>query len=281
MAGLIPNAPKQGADYTFPGQFQWTTLLQWITAVIMIFLGSLGVQPIPSEAPCADISVNSFFWRHTANVEGTNRCYMVYVPEGYNNNQSWPLIVFLHGLAESGNDPSRLADIGLGPAIRKAPNNFPCLVAMPQLPFGTDWEKGPEHITEVLADMRSRYNVDPDRIYLTGISVGGDNTWRYAANNPGVFAALLPVAAIPDVNLAEKLTDLPIWALNGGLDVIGLPFITQAMVDRINAAGGQARFTPVGLIGHEAWIEIYDDPEVIAWLLSQRRQTQEVDTENE
>jgi predicted peptidase len=219
----------------------------------------------------------------TMDVDGETRRYVVYVPEDYTTEKEWPLIVFLHGGGEKGADGWRHTEVGIGKDIRWHVERFPCLVVMPQCPEGRGWaareargtrparEASGDHIGRAIEETLEAYNIDEDRITLTGLSMGGYGTWDYGAKNTDTFAALMPICGGGDVNHADKLATLPIWAFHGDADDVIPVERSREMVEAVKKAGGDIKYTEYPGVDHGSWEPAYDDAATIAWLLKQKR----------
>ncbi|MGH9759541.1 MAG: alpha/beta fold hydrolase [Blastocatellia bacterium] len=135
-----------------------------------------------------------FLDRSLRRSDGLHR-YVVYVPRGWTGRKKWPVILFLHGAGERGADGLQQTEVGLGPAIRKHADRFPCIAAFPQCPLGSWWAfpDAEALALDVLERTVADFRGDPARLYLTGVSMGGYGVWDIATNFPGVFAALAPV----------------------------------------------------------------------------------------
>ena len=199
----------------------------------------------------------------------------------------YPLVVFLHGAGERGTDnqsqlkylPAWLAE----PTLRAA---FPCHVLAPQCRPGrkwveTDWsakESTPQappspDMTGVIAALEATLaggSVDPARVYLTGLSMGGYGSWDLAARMPDRFAALLPICGGGDEATAPKLAKLPIWCFHGDADRAVPVERSRSMIAAIRAAGGEPRYSELAGVGHDSWTPAYRDRAVLEWLFAQR-----------
>ena len=199
------------------------------------------------------------------------RRYVVYVPREYDPAVAWPLIVFLHGLGERGDDGLLQTQVGLPAAIRRWPDRFPCLVLMPQCPESTYWDGAIESIEAALAKTLSEYSVDTTRITLTGLSMGGFATWIYGARAADTFAALMPICGGGNVESAAVLAETPIWAFHGADDTVVPVEQSRAMVEAVRGAGGDPRYTEYPDTGHNAWDKAYADAKAVKWLLNQTK----------
>jgi predicted peptidase len=210
--------------------------------------------------------------------------YVVYVPRNYTPDQKWPVILFLHGAGQRGMDGLKQTQVGIGGAIRSHPERFPCIVVMPQCPPSRAWGQGirgfntpsPDTVTLALAALDAavdKYHGDPDRLYLTGLSLGGFGTWEIGTRHPDKFAALMPICGGGrPADAATALKDLPIWTFHGDADPTVPIQRSREMVEAIKAAGStRIRLTEYPGVGHNSWDKAYNDPEAITWLLAQKR----------
>lgn len=195
--------------------------------------------------------------------------YQLFIPESAQKAQSWPLMIFLHGSGERGDDIARVKVHG-PPKLADRDPDFPFILISPLLPAEEDWDIG--KLEAILDHVLETLPADPERIYLTGLSRGGHATWRWGAQNPDLFAALAPVAGRGDPDHACQLVDTPVWALHGDRDYVVEPEGSFTMSRAIRACGGQnSRLTIYPDLGHNAWDPAYADPALYLWLLSQRR----------
>ncbi|WP_337176515.1 family 16 glycoside hydrolase [Paludisphaera sp.] len=199
------------------------------------------------------------------------RAYTVYVPEGLDRSKSQPAILFLHGAGERGEDGTIQSQVGLGPAI-VGRGGVPAVVVFPQA--RQTWQAGSEDADaalQALDEATKEFNVDPDRVVLTGLSMGGMGTWSIAAANPERFAALVPICGPGRADDAEKLKNLPIRAFVGDADFPRLHLGMRAMIEALRAAGANPDYTEYRGVGHNSWDRAYNDPATIDWMLSQKR----------
>jgi predicted peptidase len=217
--------------------------------------------------------------------------YALYVPRSYDDRRAWPLILFLHGRGECGSDGSRQLRVGLGPELLARPERWPFLVLFPQKPAKDDeWEQHEAAVLAMLDEVSGRYNIDPNRVLLTGLSQGGHGTWVLGARHPDRWAALVPVCGyaaapmgLPPVrslasrfegsaaDLAPALAGLPIWAFHGEADDTVPVAATLELVAAIQRAGGAPKLTVFPGVGHASWEPAYRTPELAEWMLEQAR----------
>lgn len=198
--------------------------------------------------------------------------YLLYLPPAYaaHPDSAFPLLLFLHGGGESGGEVEKVATHG--PPMQAARGDtLPFIVLSPLNPRVRGfWD---EHAVKALLDsILTRYRVDPQRLYLTGLSRGGYGAWRMAMSYPETFAALVPICGVtPGGPYAGWLPDIPIWVFHGGDDTVVPVGESVDLVGRLLGMGRQVRFTVYPGVGHNSWEPAYADPQLYDWLLQQRR----------
>jgi predicted peptidase len=195
--------------------------------------------------------------------------YLLFLPAGYEGQEQWPLVVFLHGAGERGDDLKLVKKHGPPKIVDERPE-FEFLVASPQAPAGQRWE--PEKVIELIDAMSKEYKVDRSRVYLTGLSLGGFGTWATAAKYPDRLAAIVPICGGGDPATAEKFKDIPVWVFHGAKDTAVPLKRSDEMVDALKKAGGTPKYTVYPDAGHDSWTESYNNPELYKWLLEQKRE---------
>jgi predicted peptidase len=194
--------------------------------------------------------------------------YLLFLPEGYESSKTkWPLMLFLHGAGESGSDLAKVKAHG-PPKIVETKGDFPFILVSPQSP-GRGWNS--DTLNALLDEILRTHRVDPDRVYLTGLSMGGYGTWALAAAHPEKFAAIVPICGGGNPAEAKKLATLPIWVFHGAKDNTVPLERSKEMVEAVKAAGGEVKFTVYPEAGHDSWTETYNNPELFKWLLAQKR----------
>lgn len=198
--------------------------------------------------------------------------YLLGLPAGHadekNAAERWPLLVFLHGMGERGDNLNLVRKHGVPREIDHG-RHLPFVVVSPQCP-DDEWWNLPA-LEALIDELIHRHRIDPDRIYLTGLSMGGFGTWALAARDPSRYAAIIPICGGGEPKWAPKLRDLPIWAFHGARDTVVPPVRSETMIDAIRAAGGAPRLTIYPESGHDSWTETYANDEIYTWLLSHRR----------
>ncbi|MFE5321821.1 prolyl oligopeptidase family serine peptidase [Paenibacillus sp. NPDC056579] len=199
--------------------------------------------------------------------------YRVYVPNGYEHDadQAWPLVVFLQGARQRGNNSGLLEEHG---PLKEAAGGkeFPFLLLAPQCPEDTVWIMQKDIVIGSIRSVQREYRVDPLRIYLTGISMGGFGTWEIAMEHPDLFAAIVPICGGGMSWRLSNLQHMPIWTFHGAKDEIVPIGYTVEMMRALKALGNQALFTVLPGAGHDCWTESYRRDDLYEWLLKQKRQ---------
>ncbi len=215
--------------------------------------------------------------------------YLLYLPEDYGTDpdKEWPLIVFLHGSGydTDGNDSAWMMQSGLPEVLFKGdqPEEFPFIVISPQALPGNTWWSGdmPVLLNAVIDEVAETYQVDTDRIYLTGLSMGGYGTWYMATGYPDKFAAVASIsgsgyriAEFPPLETLCILKDVPIWVIHGAQDLISIPRASEIYADTLQeSCNGDVKWTLYPDAGHlETFTRAYRDPELYDWFLSHTRQ---------
>ncbi|HVX59559.1 MAG TPA: dienelactone hydrolase family protein [Pirellulales bacterium] len=198
--------------------------------------------------------------------------YLLYLPRGYDQQESWPLLLFLHGSGERGDDLELVKKHG-PPRLVAEGRDFPFIIVSPQCPKERWWE--PIELLALLNDLGGKYKVDADRVYATGLSMGGFGTWRLAFQAPDRFAAIAPICGGGEKYWAKRIAKLPVWAFHGAKDAGVPPERSQIMIDAIAKNGGHPKLTVYPEAEHDSWTETYNNPELYKWLLEQKRPSAE------
>lgn len=213
--------------------------------------------------------------------DGAEHKFVLFIPHDYKEGTPTPTILFLHGAGETKpkegaktkGTPKMPVEVGLGPAIRKREKTFPFLTIIPQAPrFG--WgagSDGAKMALGILEQVEKEYSVDPKRVYLTGLSMGGMGTWSLAMAMPNKWAAIVPICGRGDTKSADKIKDLPTWAFHGDMDAAVKVDGSRDMIAAIKKAGGDPKYTEYPGVGHNSWDKAYGTDELYEWLLKQKK----------
>jgi poly(3-hydroxybutyrate) depolymerase/prenyltransferase beta subunit len=231
---------------------------------------NLMIQALPT--PSDGEGTGPGFHLRTLKAADGDRNYTLYVPESYDGSKALPVILFLHGGGERGKDGIVPAQVGIGPAVLKRPGGFPALVVFPQA--RESWAADSPDIKAALAaldQVMSTYKVDPKRVILTGISMGGRGSWELAAAHPGRFAAVVPICGQGRPETSAVLKTLPVWSFCGDADREPTVLNMRTMIGALQRDGGTARLTEYRGVGHWSWDRVYNDHELIDWMLAQHK----------
>jgi predicted peptidase len=224
---------------------------------------AVSAQAQPAAAPAQQAKIFEKKITITAKLD-----YLLSLPADYGRSRkSWPLVLFLHGAGESGNDLTKVKTHG-PPKLVETNGPFPFILVSPQCP-GRGWN--PDVLNALLNTVIKQYRVDKDRVYLTGLSMGGYGTWLLAAAHPEKFAAIAPICGGGNPADARKLAKLPTWVFHGAKDPTVPLKRSEEMVEALKAAGAYPKFTVYPEAGHDSWTATYDNPEFYQWLLAQKR----------
>ncbi|MBC9930793.1 phospholipase [Chitinophaga qingshengii] len=208
------------------------------------------------------------FTVEAVNTNGPNITqYLLYLPDGYNNDPAakWPVVIYLHGQGEMGTDISVLRNSSLPRMVK----GKPFILVVPQC-TAIWWNM--DALEAFYKVVLSRYRIDAGRIYLTGISMGGIQTWDWAEKYPAHFAAIMPIAGNGDVKLAANIRNMPVWAFHSADDprvgVAGSRNIINALRELGNP---NVKYTEYATGGHDAWTRAYSTTELYTWLLAQKK----------
>src|ERR671933_75680 len=203
--------------------------------------------------------------------------YLLYMPENTGNDtaRTWPLLIFLHGRGARGDDPDVIKSFG-PPSLIEAGRELPFVVLAPQCPLDTTWPLQTDALNALWDEALAYYPVDPERVYLTGVSMGGYGTWNWAASDPKRFAAIAPICGggswlfeFPEKVCALK--EVPVWAFHGAKDEVVPIRESEVLVNTLRACGGNVRFTVYPDAAHDSWTETYNNAELYEWFLRHRR----------
>jgi len=239
----------------------------------------------------------------------TERQYWLYLPRDYGaDDRRWPVMLFLHGGGERGEDPEKVLRNGpikevaggrdlpfviLAPQMPSRPSSapppgrrepWPAGKRKPMLretlgverrhgPLGppNGWHESQQDLLHIVDSTLSEYRTDLDRVYLTGLSYGGYGCWYMASHTPERWAAVAPLCGAGDLDLVHQIGATPVWVFQGGRDDLVLPEWTLATADALDRAGGNVRVTVHEDLGHDCWTRVYGGQDVYDWLLSHKR----------
>ena len=253
---------------------------------------TLAVLTLLAGAAQAQTRETGFLDRRVT-VAGHAYQYQVFVPASYTATQRWPVILFLHGAGERGEDGLRQTQVGLGAALRLNAARFPAIIVFPQAPAESSWTGVPAQMAmRALEETSREFRTDSDRVYLTGLSLGGNGTWYLAYRYPSRFAAIVPICGFvtlfrpglssftpvvpadsgaPFDALARQLRRVPTWIVHGEVDDVVPTEQSRQAAAALKAAGAPVQYLEVAGTGHNAWDAAYGSPSLVGWLFAQHR----------
>lgn len=256
-------------------------------AVIALLAGGCATLT-PSALPARGV-----FLEREVEVDGAVHRYQVFAPARASvAGAKPPVVLFLHGSGERGNDNRKQAQVGLGPYVREHADTFPAIVVFPQAPAEHEWNQVHAIVSAQLDQAIREFGGDDDRITLTGMSMGGYGVWDYAMREPRRYAALVPICgglvhprrasmnvgglsgeADPYAAVARELKDVPTWIFHGARDDVVSPEYSRRMAAALREHGAEnARFTEFPDANHNSWDPAYaQTPELWDWVFSQKR----------
>ena len=238
----------------------------WVLGLV-VFSSTLlaDEQPIPGKQVGQSLVCSA--------LPGEKFGYLLFLPKDYgSDNRKWPVMMFLHGSGERGDDLNLVKVHGPPKLVEQRPD-FPFIVVSPQCPKDRSWNGDVQShlLAELLDSVLTRFNADRERVTVTGLSMGGFGSWTLAARYPNRFAAAVPICGGGDPDDAQKLKSTPFWVFHGAKDV-GVPLkLSEEMVSAIQRVGGNAKLTVYPEAGHDSWTETYQNEAVYEWMLAQRR----------
>lgn len=231
------------------------------------------------------------FLDRSVTVDGQRSLYQVYIPRGTARTRGLPIVLALHGAGERGSDGLLQTEVGLGGAIRRHVERWPAVVVFPQAPAGRLWQNSEAIALAALAAAEREFGTDRSRVYLAGLSMGGNGAWKLAYQQPERFAALvvvcgfvqplgipardyrpfLPAGEDPFAAVARRLATVPAWIVHGDADPVVPIEESRRMAAALRTAGGAVTYRELPGVGHNAWDPGFGDPALAAWLFAQRR----------
>jgi len=229
---------------------------------------------------------------HTnASIASYSMPYRLFIPDGYNANTSYPIVLYLHGAGDRGTDNNSPLNGSRGASLWAEVANqasFPCFVVAPQCPankqwVNTNWSLGSYSITnipmsdelkmvkDIIETLETQYNIDASRLYITGLSMGGYGTWDFILRYPTMFKAAIPICGAGDPSKASLISAIPLRVFHSSDDPIVPVAGSREMVNAINAVGPNTRtefYTEYANQGHESWVNAYNSPDLVNWLFT-------------
>ncbi|PQZ60986.1 MULTISPECIES: alpha/beta hydrolase-fold protein [unclassified Microbacterium] len=198
--------------------------------------------------------------------------YLIHLPDDYDADPGrlWPVVLFLHGAGERGSDLD-LAAVHGPPRLADAGREFPFILVTPQCSESSQWVAELSTLSVLLDEVITAHRIDPARVSVTGLSMGGFGTWSLAVRYPDRFSAIAPICGGLWMQSAAPIRGLPVWAFHGDADDVVPISATEQIVTELRSLDADVRFTRYAGVGHDSWTETYDNPAFYDWLLSHRR----------
>lgn len=226
-------------------------------------------------------------YQHTS-YNGTVLPYRLLPPQEIKEGEKYPLVIFLHGSGERGNDnQAQLKHVAKSFEAEAVRNAYPAFVVFPQLAENHTWSNGQMNrathiidlenqagdylaaVMDVIDEMQAEYPVDANRIYIGGLSMGGYGTWDAMSRWPDRFAAGFPICGAGDPSTVSRMSHIPIWVLHGAEDNVVLPECSRVMVAALKAQGAAVIYSEFEGIGHNSWDPAFDTRHLIDWIFAQ------------
>ena len=251
--------------------FQISILVGAVAGTAMLALGL--AEPEGTET--ARHTVQSLPPKVAAKTNNLNERFWLYLPKRYqqaSKKKPMPLIIYLHGSSRRGRNVEDVKANGLAPLMDKK-DDFEFVVASPQALSKHPWQRcwQPDDLILLLDHLLANYHIDPNRVYLTGLSMGGYGTWAAIGKHPDRFAAAAPICGGGDPARATRIGKLPVWAFHGDADGVVPIERSKEMVDAIKTAKGNAKLTSYPGVGHDSYTRTYANPKLYAWFLKHHR----------
>lgn len=218
-------------------------------------------------------ALNDFQPREDTGAKGEKMSYLLLPPKNYNAAQAYPLVLFLHGSGERGTDNKSqiVHDNGILQWVTPAnQTKYPCFLMAPQCSAG-DWDAGKRaHLRDIIKKLAKEFHLDPQRLYITGLSLGGAGTWFSVMDKPDFFAAAVPMSGWGNPGTAAKIKALPLWNFHAADDNVVKVDGSRKMIDAIKKAGGDPKYTEYPTGGHGIWPKAYKTDGLLDWLFAQK-----------
>ena len=237
-----------------------------MSRIVKYILVIIGVNIIQGEGSMKEISL--IFKKK--NQEEVDLNYLLYLPNDYQRNkQDYPLVLFLHGKGERGDDLEKIKIHGIPKRVDEG-IRFPFICIAPQCPDEGYWDR-PEYVSSLISllkEVENNYRVDSKRIYGTGLSMGGLGTLAIALKNPTLFSAIIPVCGGAKMENIQRLSQLPIWLFHGDRDDVHPVNNSIIIFQALSSVNDQVFLTVYGGVDHDSWTQTYESHDIYNWMLN-------------
>jgi predicted peptidase len=251
-------------------------------------MGMIASAQSPTDSPQQVSKMEELFQPLLHKKDGESLPYRFTKPSKIEDAKKYPLLIFLHGAGERGDDNKAQMKHCIADIVRLASEKHPFFMIVPQCPAEQKWAdvnwsedshtmtdapSRPMSVVMDLIDQVSKdFPVDQNRIYIMGLSMGGFGTWDAISRYPDKFAAAIPICGGGDPAQATKLLKLPIWVFHGSADTVVKPERSREMVDAVEKVGQKLKYTEYPGVGHDSWSQTFSNPDVIEWLFAQKKE---------
>ena len=274
---------NQPSDPTLAQSPMTRSLMPWKIFMMFVFLAST------AAFASADEPLDRYEAREYNGGERGVLKYRILKPKDYDKSKQYPLVLFLHGAGERGDDNKKqlvhaMTDFASDDVMQK----HPAFVIAPQCPTGQRWvevdwgadahdmpgvpSKAMKLSLDLLDALQTEFSIDAKRVYVTGLSMGGFGTWDALQRRPVTFAAAIPVCGGGDPKMAQSFNHIPIWCFHGSADTAVKVTRSRQMIDALKASGGKPKYTEYEGVGHNSWAAPYANRDVLDWLFKQKRE---------
>jgi len=262
-----------------PSLSPWAAPLWLAVTLLTTTGGALGADSKPIDPQLLDRFEARVFKEPT----GASLNYRLFKPAPFQPGTNYPLVLFLHGAAGLGEDNERQFNGGnevppLALSTEEAQRRFPHFVMAPQCPRNQSWSaytgnpSGPLRLTmRAIEELQREFPIDPRRLYVVGVSMGGRGVWDALRHYPTSFAAAVPICAAGEPEGINKIKDVPIWCFHGGADTTVPVEYARRSVNALRKAGGHPKYTEYPGVGHDSYRKAFQEPELLPWLFAQHR----------
>jgi predicted peptidase len=258
---------------------------------VVITFSLLMTAPLPAHDPGNDAATTAKFEARTHRSESDGSLpYRLFKPAALQPDRKYPLLVFLHGAGERGTDNESQLKWGGKVLAQAVQAKEKCFVIAPQCPperlwVNTPWANGSysvdavkesdelRKVVEIVKKVSTELPIDPDRVYVMGLSMGGFGTWDLITRHPDLFAAAVPICGGGDPSKAKSIT-AKVWAFHGAADNVVPTRGTQEMIDALRQAKKDPKYTEYAGVGHANWVNAWNEKGLVEWLLGTKRPAQ-------
>ena len=267
-----PWAPGSNSPNEDAGEPYWGAAFSWFS-ILQSEPEATSIEAVIDNCQwsSAGVGLDEFLGEVYTNAVSRTLPFRLFVPPGYDPAIRYPLVLSLHGAGDCGTDNRRQVEGQPGFTAFASPENQakqPCFLLAPQSPG--DWMSVVDQVLDLLTHLQAHYSIDPDHLYVTGLSMGGWGTLDYLAYRPELFAAGVPMSGAGATTKAPRIAQIPIWAFCGAQDTSFINDV-RSMVEALRTAGGKPIYTEYSRGAHHIWTDAYQTPGLFDWLMRQRR----------